>query len=155
MSDALSTAARLAESFEGFRATPYQDVAGYWTIGYGSRVDINGQPVTGQTAAVSPSQADWMMQRDLKAAFSEIAATVRVTLTSNETAAFADFIYNLGAGNWQASSLLRLLNAGNYAGAIAQLDLWDRAGGQVFAGLLRRRQAETALAETPDGAQQA
>jgi len=57
------------------------------------------------------------------------------------------------SGNWRASTLLRKLNARDYAGASAQLDLRDRAGGQGFTGLLLRRQAETALAETPDGAQ--
>jgi lysozyme len=150
MTNPVETAAKMAEGFEGFRAAPYQDVAGYWTIGFGSRYDINGQPVTANTAPVTGAQADQMMRRDLQSAFDEISRSVKVPITDNQKAAFADFIYNLGPGNWEASRLLKLLNAGDYAGAIAQMDLWDKAGGQVYSGLLRRRQAETVLAETPD-----
>jgi lysozyme len=70
---------------------------------------------------------------------------VKVALTPFQEGALADFVYNLGATNFRASTLLRLLNAGDYAGAAAQFDKWDMAGGRVLSGLLRRRQAETAL----------
>jgi lysozyme len=75
----------------------------------------------------------------------EIARVVKVWLTVDETAALQDFVYNLGIGNFESSTLLRKLNAGDYAGAAAQIDLWDHAGGRVVAGLLRRRQVGTAL----------
>jgi lysozyme len=52
-------------------------------------------------------------------------------------------VYNLGGGNLRRSTLLRLLNAGDYAGAAKEFDKWNMAGGKVLAGLVRRRQAET------------
>ena len=38
--------------------------------------------------------------------------------------------------------MLKLLNAGDYSGAADQFERWDKSGGQVIAGLLRRRQTE-------------
>ena len=70
---------------------------------------------------------------------------MRVALTPLQQGALADFVYNLGAKNFRSSTLLRLLNAGDYAGAAAQFDRWDMAGGKMPAGLLRCRQAETEL----------
>jgi len=75
----------------------------------------------------------------------EAAADVKEPLSDDQTAALADFIYNLGAGNFRSSTLLRKLNAGDYAGAAAEFDKWDYAGGKELAGLLRRREAETTL----------
>lgn len=150
MSDAPAKAAALAESFEGFRAAPYLDVGGVPTQGFGSTRDENGNPITMQHPPISESTAiDWLT-RDMHAAFEEIQNDITTPITSNETAAVADFIYNVGAGNFRSSTLLRLLNAGQYQAAAAQFDRWDMAAGRVLAGLLRRRQAETALFNTPD-----
>ncbi|MNE64550.1 Lysozyme RrrD [compost metagenome] len=55
------------------------------------------------------------------------------------------FTYNLGAANLQSSTLRRLLIAGNYAAAAEQFPRWNKAGGQVLAGLTRRRAAERDL----------
>ena len=49
---------------------------------------------------------------------------------------------------FKSSTLLIDLNSGNLTAAATQFDLWDHAGGAVVAGLLRRREAETALFET-------
>jgi GH24 family phage-related lysozyme (muramidase) len=75
----------------------------------------------------------------------EVNRDVSAPLTLDQWAALGDFIYNVGAGNFRASTLLKKLNARDYAGAAAELDKWDHAGGRVLAGLLKRRQAETAL----------
>ncbi len=142
-------AANLAEGFEGFSSYPYLDPVGIPTIGFGSTRDEHNNPVTMQHPPITRAQGLLLLQRDMSAAFADIAAQVRVPITGNEKAALADFIYNLGDGNFEASTLLRLLNAKNYEGAAQQFDRWDRAGGQVLAGLLRRRQAETALFNKP------
>ena len=67
-----------------------------------------------------------------------------VPLTQNEFDTLADFAFNAGCGAFAGSTMLKLLNAGNYAGAAGQFELWDHAAGKVVAGLLRRRDAEEA-----------
>lgn len=136
-------AVALVKEFEGFRSAPYQDSTGVWTFGYGSTRDADGNPVTAATPLISEPAASALVRRDLDASNLAVTRDVHVPLTANQRAALDDFIYNLGVGNFQASAMLKLLNAGDYAGAAAQIDLWDHAGGVVLAGLLRRRQAET------------
>jgi lysozyme len=144
---AAQQAANLATEFEGFSATPYQDPVGIWTIGYGSTHDATGQPITADHPPIDePTARAWLVD-DMQMAFADIAQVVRVSLSDNERAALADFIYNLGCGAFNGSTLLRLLNAGQYEAAAQQIDLWDHAGGVALAGLLRRRQAETQLFE--------
>lgn len=143
-------AADLAAQFEGFSATPYQDPAGVWTIGYGSTRDAADRPVTSATPPVTPSGAKALLRRDLLAAMGVVEANVKVSLTLTQRVALDDFVYNVGAGNFEASTLLRLLNSGDYAGAAAQFCRWDIAGGKVLAGLLRRRETEEAYFATPN-----
>ena len=144
---ALQNAATLAEQFEGFSSTPYQDPAGVWTVGFGTTRDINDNPVTANTPAIDLEGAHQLMLRDLQTALEVVNENVQVKLTINEKAALIDFVYNLGAGNFASSTLLRLLNAGDYQGAADQFERWDHAGGVVLAGLLHRRLAEKALFE--------
>jgi lysozyme len=101
----------------------------------------------GPTSAITEAEACALVKRDLTASNMTVSSVCHVPLTADERAALDDFVYNLGAGNFRSSTLLKLLNAGDYAGAAAQFDLWDHAGGVVLAGLLRRRQAETDLFE--------
>lgn len=138
-------AADFAAPFEGFVPHPYQDTVGVWTIGYGSTRDKDNKPITASTPQVTEADARDLMARDMKACASEIAVDCKVPLSVDQKVALLDFIYNLGAGNFRSSTLLRKLNAGDYAGAAAEFDNWDHAGGKVLAGLLRRRQAETDL----------
>jgi len=146
-------AAELAARFEGFSSKPYLDMLAKpprWTIGYGSVWLPDGSPVTENTPPITLQLARIWLADELHKAALEIARVVKVWLTVDETAALQDFIYNLGVGAFGSSTLLRKLNAGDYDGAAAQIDLWDHAGGRVIAGLLRRRQAETALFLEPD-----
>jgi lysozyme len=92
---------------------------------------------------ITQAQADAWLLEDILWAAEVVNRVVTVTLTQGEFDALTDFVFNDGSGNFESSTMLRLLNSGNYAGAAAQFDLWDHAGGQVVAGLLRRRQAET------------
>ena len=145
MSDALNEAESLAEPFEGFRSRPYQDSVGVWTIGIGSTRDAAGQPVTAFTQPITLDEARALVRRDMTRALQAVEGDVRVPLSVDQTAALVDFIYNLGSGAFAGSTLLRKLNAGDYAGAAAEFDKWDHAGGNVLAGLARRRAAERAL----------
>lgn len=146
-------AAQLAAQFEGFSATPYLDILAkppVWTIGFGSTRLMNGQPVTADTPPISWHDGVALMGNELRQAFHVIAATVQQPLSVDQKAALADFIYNVGQGNFISSSLYRKLNEGDWEGAAAEFERWDQAGGHVLAGLLRRRKAEEQLFRTPD-----
>ncbi len=138
-------AAQLAAPFEGFVSHPYQDTGGVWSIGYGSTRDADENPITANTPSVTEEQARALMARDLGKSAAEIQRDVKVQLSDNEKAALEDFIYNVGQGNFHSSTLLRKLNAQDFAGAAAEFDRWDHAGGKVLAGLLKRREAEKSL----------
>ncbi|MDE1905112.1 MAG: lysozyme [Rhodospirillales bacterium] len=140
--------AEFTEGWEGFESCPYQDSGGTWTIGCGSTRDINNNPVTQDTPCISKQEATDLLARDLKSSFDVIAQDVSVPLTDNEKEALADFIYNVGQGNFASSTLLRLLNEGNYTEAAQQFLRWKYVHGQVIAGLLNRRVAEMKMFET-------
>jgi lysozyme len=128
----------LTESFEGCKLTAYQDVRGMWTIGYG-----HTGPEVCAGLVWTQAQAEAALLADVQNAVTHVNSLVRVALTQPEFDALVDFTFNAGGGAFANSTMLKLLNAGNYQGAAAQFDRWDMAGGQVVAGLLRRRQSET------------
>jgi lysozyme len=68
-----------------------------------------------------------------------------VPLTQNQFDALCDFVFNVGAGNFEESTLLRKLNDGDYGGAASEFDRWVHSGQTVLPGLVRRRAAEKAL----------
>lgn len=136
--------AQFTANFEGFSSTPYQDSGGVWTIGFGSTRDLDGKPVTGATPAVTRAIGLQMMQRDLGGADSAITSDVHVVLTAEEREALDSFIYNVGAGNFASSTLLRDINAGRMDLAAQEFVRWDQVKGKVLLGLLKRRQAEAA-----------
>ena len=125
---------------ESFRAEAYLDSGGVPTVGYGSTgPDIHLGMV------VSEAWAAARLQRDMGAAVLCINAHVRVALTQAEFDALCDFAYNIGQHAFADSTLLRLLNTGDYAGADEQFGLWDHADGRVISGLAARRKAEAAM----------
>ena len=139
----------LTEQFEGCSLNAYQDQVGVWTIGYGH----TGSDVKpGMT--ITSAQAQALLALDVKSAAACVNNVVAVQLTQQEFDALVDFVFNLGAGAFRNSTMLRELNTGDFTGAAAQFDLWDRAGGAVVAGLLRRREGEADLFESDDGSTQ-
>jgi lysozyme len=133
----------LTEQFEGCELTAYQDQVGVWTIGYGH----TGPDVT-PGLSITLDQAQALLAQDVAGASVCVNKVIAVQLTQDEFDALVDFVFNLGAGAFTGSTLVRDLNAGDFTAAAAQFDLWDHAGGAVVAGLLRRRQAEAALFDT-------
>lgn len=131
----------LIKSFEGLRLSAYKCPADVWTIGFGTTAGVK----PGQT--ITKERAEELLREDVKRFEAQVLRLVKVPLTQGQHDALVSFVYNLGAGNLSNSTLLRLLNAGDYAGAAAQFDRWNKAGGKVLAGLVRRRAAERALFE--------
>jgi len=139
----------LTEQFEGLRLAAYQDQVGVWTIGYGH----TGPDVT-PDLTITRDQAQSLLEQDVSKAVACVNNAVTVKLAQGQFDALVDFVFNLGAGAFEGSTLLRDLNAGNFNAAAAQFKLWDHAGGVVAAGLLRRREAEVALFGATGGSAQ-
>ena len=134
----------LVKQFEGFSATAYQCPAGVWTVGYGTTENVEA----GDT--VTPEEAESLLAGDLMAASKAIDELVDVPLTQNQYDALTSFVYNVGREALRKSTLLRLLNGKNFAGAAKQFQRWNKGGGQVLPGLIRRREAERELFEHVD-----
>lgn len=135
----------LTEQFEGCRLSAYQDQAGVWTIGYGH---TGPDVVPGMT--ITSDQAQSLLMGDISGAAACVNRVVNVPLAQPEFDALVDFVFNLGPGAFEGSTMLRLLNSGDFTAAAAEFQKWDHAGGKVVAGLLRRREAEEAMFDTDD-----
>ena len=129
----------LIKSFEGLRLQAYQDSVGVWTIGYGATRGVK----PGMT--ITKDQAERMLLNDVQRFEPEVQRLVTAKLNQDQWDALVCFTYNLGSANLESSTLLRLLNAGDYAGAADQFPRWNRAGGKVLPGLVSRRAAERDL----------
>ncbi|EMP9723391.1 lysozyme [Enterobacter cloacae] len=134
----------LIKEFEGCKLTAYQDSVGVWTIGYGWTQHVDGKPIrAGMT--IKQETAERLLKTGLVSYESDVSRLVKVGLTQGQFDALVSFTYNLGARSLSTSTLLRKLNAGDYAGAADEFLRWNKAGGKVLNGLTRRREAERAL----------
>ncbi|EPF0315210.1 lysozyme [Enterobacter chuandaensis] len=134
----------LIKQFEGCKLTAYQDSVGVWTIGYGWTQPVDGNPIrAGMT--IKQETAERLLKTGLVSYESDVSRLVKVGLTQGQFDALVSFTYNLGARSLSTSTLLRKLNAGDYAGAADEFLRWNKAGGKVLNGLTRRREAERAL----------
>ena len=130
----------LTKSFEGLHLEAYRDCAGVWTIGYG-----HTGPTLAAGQTISEPEAEDLLRTDLAEAVASVNRSVQSVISQNQFDAMVDFCFNTGGGSFVQSTLLRKVNSGDFAGAIAQFALWVHAGGEVIAGLVRRRKAEAAL----------
>jgi lysozyme len=135
----------LIKEFEGLVLHPYADAVGVPTIGYGTTVYPDGTHVSLNDPSITEDLAVIFLQHDVAKFAQDVGSLVTAALNDNQFGALVSFTYNLGEGALRSSTLLRKLNAGDYAGAAGQFPLWDHAGGRVLPGLLKRRQAEQAL----------
>lgn len=134
----------LIKQFEGCKLTAYQDSVGVWTIGYGWTQPVDGKPIrAGMT--IKQETAERLLKTGLVSYENDVSRLVKVDLTQGQFDALVSFTYNLGARSLSTSTLLRKLNAGDYAGATDEFLRWNKAGGKVLNGLTRRREAERAL----------
>ena len=129
----------LMKPFEGFSPTPYYCPAGILTIGYGRTHGVKAGDVTTEEA-----EELWMVD-ELMRLQKLILSWVRVPLSSNQIAALLSFVYNVGTGAFEDSTLLKKLNTDNYFGAVNEFPRWNKGGGKVLPGLVRRRAAEANL----------
>lgn len=128
----------LTEGFEGCRFLAYRDQVGRLTIGFGHTSGVK------EGDRCTPEEAEAMLVADEAWATAFVNHIVKVNLTQGEFDALVDFTFNLGSGNFQSSTLLKLVDQGQFELAAKEFEKWDLAGGKVVAGLLRRRLAEEA-----------
>lgn len=134
----------LIKQFEGFKATAYLCPAGIPTIGYGhTGSDVTKSDVGVKT--ISEEEALDLLRLDVKKAEDAVNRKVLVPISQNQFDALSSFTYNLGEANLATSTLLKLLNQGDYEGAQKEFVKWNRAGGKILLGLTKRREAEAAL----------
>ena len=133
--------ADLLKEFEGFRSCPYLDLAGTWTIGYGSTKGVGPK-----TPCITPAQAEARMRREIDATYGKAVNDLPVDLTQNQHDALVSFVYNLGPGAISSKTGIgRALRAKKWELAANEMLRWDKAGGRSLPGLARRRRAERAL----------
>ena len=129
----------LIKEFEGRRLVAYQDSVGVWTIGYGHTKDV------WEDRLIIKKTADRLLAEDLAEFEKYVDNLVEVPLTQNQFDALVAWTFNLGPTNLSESTLLKKLNAGDYDSVPSEMKRWNKAGGEVLEGLVRRREAEAAL----------
>jgi len=129
----------LIKKFEGCELEAYKCAANVWTIGYGSTKGVK----KGDT--ISQEEADKLLLHEMEEYEGYINDMVNVDLKQNQFDAMVSWVFNLGPANLKASTLLKVLNAKDYEGVPAQIKRWNKAGGKVLQGLIRRREAESLL----------
>jgi lysozyme len=157
----------LIRSFEGIpdgdpstvTLDPYLDPIGIWTIGWGHAIRVGNDFLRGpanraRAFALYPggltlAQAETLLRADLITRCRDVAAALTRDVNENQFAALVSFAFNCGIANLKQSTLLRLVNAGDFAGAAREFPKWNKSGGQVLKGLTRRREAEAALFLSP------
>lgn len=139
---------RLVRSAEGLRLEAYHDAVGVWTIGYGWTGLVNGVPVHAGMV-ITEDAAEALLRSGLSQYETAVNRLVSVALNQNQFDALVSLAYNIGAGAFEHSTLLKRLNNGDFAGAAAEFLRWNKAGGKVLPGLVTRREAEMALFQMP------
>ena len=136
---------QLVKHFEGLYLSPYICPSGLKTVGFGH---------TGKKAKegrkITKAQAEALLQQDLDAAAAVVRKLVKVPLNNNQFSVLVSFTFNTGAGAFQRSTLLKLVNQQDFTGAAAELTKWVHSNrGRRLQGLVLRRQAARELFEEP------
>jgi lysozyme len=121
---------KLIKSFEGLRLSAYRDVAGIWTIGYGSTRYHDGKPVKPGDKLADEQQADALFNNTLGQYEDAVNKYVKVPLTQSQFDALVSFTYNEGTGALKESTLLKKLNEkdnpDSYRDAADQFLVWNK-----------------------------
>lgn len=129
----------LIKQHEGLRLKSYKDVGGVKTIGYGH---------TGSGASkskITEQEAEQLLVQDVQDAEQAVADLVNVPLEQNQFDALVSLVFNIGAGAFKNSTLLKKLNAGDVDGATKEFLRWNKVKGRVVSGLTNRRRQEAQL----------
>ena len=134
----------LIKKFEGCETTAYQDSVGVWTIGFGHTKGVE----EGQTCSIEDAES--MLADEMDEYEGYINNMVKVDLQQHEFDALVAWVYNLGPTNLGESTMLKVLNGGQFDRVPEEMNRWTRAGGKILEGLVRRRQAESLMFQDLD-----
>lgn len=136
----------LIKEFEGFSSKPYLCPAKIPTIGWGNTYYPNGKKVTMNDAPITKEYATELLSYVAQKDFGDkILQLVKVPLNQNQFDTLVSICYNIGMGNFTKSTLLKKINQGDFKGASLEFEKWNKSGGIVLAGLVKRRLKEKAL----------
>ncbi len=141
----------LIKEFEGFRANAYRDSVGVWTIGYG-HTSRAGEPKVKPGMRITRAEGERILKKDVAMFAADVERALgndADKLNDNQFGAIVSFAYNVGIGNLKKSSVLKAIRRGDLDAVPAKLKLWNKAGGKVLKGLVRRRKAEGELFMRP------
>ncbi|KAM5474343.1 putative lysozyme [Microsporum audouinii] len=156
--DVNDEAIALIKHFEGFVPRPAPDPIGLPTVGYGHLCRTKGCGEVPFPFPLTEESATELLHQDVKSPQQSITLSTAdsVVLNANQYGALVSWAFNVGGGAAKKSSLIKRLNQGQDVDTVIreELPLWNKAGGQVLPGLVRRRKAEVELAmeHTDDGA---
>ena len=131
---------KLIKNFEGCRLKAYKCPAGIWTIGYGH----TGRDVK-EGLIITQAQAEHYLKNDVIIHSANVSRLVKVPINQNQFDALVSFEYNVGYGNFAASTMLKLINQNKFNDAAQQFDRWVFANKIKLQGLVKRRSAEKNL----------
>lgn len=134
----------LIKKFEGCELKAYKCPAGVWTIGYGHIKTAE------EGMEISQEHADYLLEHEITEYEDYVKTAVTSPLDQNMFDALVSWTFNLGSGNLNSSTMLKVLNEGKYDEVPAQMKRWNKAGGKVLEGLVRRREAEALLFQGKD-----
>ena len=137
MNPYIQRAAELIKKSEGLRLEAYKDVGGLLTIGYGHLL-LKTEPFR----RITQLEANALLEKDIEKADAVIQRYVKVPLKDTQRAAILSLIFNIGGGNFVKSTLLKKLNAGDYAAAAENFDKWVYVQSKIIPGLVKRRKEE-------------
>lgn len=130
----------MIKRFEGLRLVTYRDCCNISTIGWG-HVVMPGENLF----QITEEEAEALLMHDATIALQAVERLISIPLNQNETSALGDFVFNLGAGCLQASTLRMELNRGDLIDADQQFSRWCFAGARKLPGLIARRKVEAEL----------
>ena len=141
----------LIKQFEGLRLAAYLDAADppVWTIGYGTTAAAGVVIAPKAGMYITQAEAEMYLRRGVEKFAAQIAPMITRAINETEFGAFVSLASNLGPGAFRGSSALRYFNEGNREAAGNAILLWNKAGGRVLNGLVRRRAAERDLFLAP------
>lgn len=129
----------LIKHYEGFSSAPYKCPAGYWTVAYGAIWGVYGTRVDADHPNVSKEQGNRLLRRDVGKSERAVLRLIKVPLSDGQFDSLCSFVFNLGSGALQSSTLRRRLNRGAYEEAANEFPRWVFAGGRKLKGLIKRR----------------